>query len=156
MHSIRTYLLQALADPAARGSAQFGDAALDGRLSVAGPLSGTPPASPESTFCAPETAYACWSSGHSYSAIWAAGDRSHHCPKDRASVRLRASGSYLPRPLALLVAPTRSCRSCCSRSCATSATLIPRRERASSSNRVSPAGGSDRERIAIHPPTLAP
>lgn len=29
MHSIRTYLLQALADPAARGSAQFGDAALD-------------------------------------------------------------------------------------------------------------------------------
>jgi hypothetical protein len=94
MHSLRTYLLQALADPAARGSAQFGDAALDGRLSVAGPLSGTPPASPESTFCAAETAYACWSSGHSYSAIWAAGDRSHHCPKDRASVRLRASGSY--------------------------------------------------------------
>ena len=28
MHSIRTYLLQALADPAVRGSAQFGDAAL--------------------------------------------------------------------------------------------------------------------------------
>jgi hypothetical protein len=58
MHSIRTYLLQALADPAARGSAQFGDAALGGRLSVASPLSGTPPASPQSTFCAPETAYA--------------------------------------------------------------------------------------------------
>jgi hypothetical protein len=69
MHSIRTYLLQALADPAARGSAQFGDAALDGRLSVACPLSGTPPASPESTFCAPETAYACWSSRHTYSAL---------------------------------------------------------------------------------------
>jgi len=32
MHSIRTYLLQALAEPAARGSDQFGDAALDGRL----------------------------------------------------------------------------------------------------------------------------
>lgn len=40
MHSIRTYLLQALAEPAARGPAQFGDAALDGRLPVAGPLSG--------------------------------------------------------------------------------------------------------------------
>src|ERR1700733_873998 len=47
MHSIRTYLLQALTDPAERDSAQFGDAALDGRLSVAGPLSARHPPRPK-------------------------------------------------------------------------------------------------------------
>jgi hypothetical protein len=85
MHSIRTYLLRAPAGPAATGSAQ-GDAALDRRLSAAGPLSGTLPASPESTFSAPETAYARWSSRHSQSAIWAARDHGQHGANDRASL----------------------------------------------------------------------
>src|SRR5580693_5825631 len=103
MHSIRTYLLQAPADPAARGPAQFGDAALARRLSVPGPLSGTPPASPESTFCGPATAYACWRSRHFYSAFWPARDHSQHGANDRASLRFRTAGSFLPRSLALRV-----------------------------------------------------